>query len=137
MHASTTGKKLLSSNTSATRPYNMVKFGPPASEIGSLVWVTPVNFNGFRVLAAFSARHSSSGRQPNFAALNRGRRLYSAGRSSRWTLAHILVNGAAVIETTATARFHSVHSATLDAGRLYLKPSRKFELATRWKQVRW
>jgi len=35
--------------------------------------------------------HSSSGRQPNFAALNRGRHLYSAGRTSRWALAHILV----------------------------------------------
>jgi len=32
---------------------------------------------------------SISGRQPNFAALNRGRHLYSAGRSSRWALAHI------------------------------------------------
>jgi len=33
----------------------------------------------------------SSGRQPNFAALNRGRHLCSAGRPPRWTLAHILV----------------------------------------------
>ena len=33
----------------------------------------------------------SSGRQPNFAALNRGHHLYSAGRPSRWALAHILV----------------------------------------------
>ena len=33
----------------------------------------------------------SSGRQPNFAALNRGRHLCSAGRPSRWTLALILV----------------------------------------------
>jgi len=31
---------------------------------------------------------SSSGRQPNFAALNRGRHLRSAGRLSRWALAH-------------------------------------------------
>ena len=31
------------------------------------------------------------GRQPNFAALNRGRHLYSAGWPSRWALAHILV----------------------------------------------
>jgi len=29
------------------------------------------------------------GNQPNFAALNRGRHLYSAGRPSRWALAHI------------------------------------------------
>jgi len=34
---------------------------------------------------------SSSGHQPNFAALNRGRHLYSAGRPPRWTFAHILV----------------------------------------------
>ena len=34
---------------------------------------------------------SSSGRQPNFAALNRGRHLCSAGRPSGWVLAHILV----------------------------------------------
>jgi len=38
-----------------------------------------------------TARHSSIGRQPNFAALNRRRHLYSAGRPSRWAMAHILV----------------------------------------------
>jgi len=30
----------------------MVNFGPLAAEIGSLVWGTPTNFSGFRVLAA-------------------------------------------------------------------------------------
>jgi len=35
---------------------------------------------------------SSSGRQPNFAAFNRGRHLCSAGRPSGWALAHILVS---------------------------------------------
>jgi len=50
---------------------------------------------------AFTARHSSSGRQPNFAAwykkgteltnFRRGHHLYSAGRPSRWASAHILV----------------------------------------------
>ena len=30
----------------------MVNFGPLAAEIGSVVWSTPANFNGFRVLAA-------------------------------------------------------------------------------------
>jgi len=34
---------------------------------------------------------SSSGHQPNFAALNRGRHLCSAERPSGWALAHILV----------------------------------------------
>jgi len=38
-----------------------------------------------------TARHLSSGRQPNSAALNRGRHLCSAGRPSRLALAHILV----------------------------------------------
>jgi len=38
-----------------------------------------------------SARHSSSGRQTNFAELSRGRHLYSAGWPSRWALADILV----------------------------------------------
>ena len=30
----------------------MVNFGPLAAEIGSVVWGTPPNVNGFRVLAA-------------------------------------------------------------------------------------
>ena len=30
----------------------MVKFGPLAAEIVSLVWGTPANFNGIRALAA-------------------------------------------------------------------------------------
>jgi len=42
-------------------------------------------------LGSVTARQSSSGPQPNFAALNRGRHLCSAGRPSRWALAHILV----------------------------------------------
>ena len=45
-------KNLLSSNISSTCPHNMVNFGPLAAEIVSLVWGTPANFNGFRVLAA-------------------------------------------------------------------------------------
>ena len=90
-HVSTIGKKLLSSNSSSTCLHNMVNFGPLAAEIVSLVWGTPGNFNVFRVLAALlhGTGHSSNGRQPHFAALNRGRHLYSAGRPSRWALAHI------------------------------------------------
>jgi len=30
----------------------MVNFGPLAAEIGPVVWGTPANFDGFRVLAA-------------------------------------------------------------------------------------
>jgi len=50
----------------------MVNFGLLAAEIMSLVWGSPPNFNGFHVLA-FTARHCYSGRQLNYAALNRGR----------------------------------------------------------------
>jgi len=139
-------KKLLNSIISSTCSRNMVNFGPLAAEIGSLVWGTPANFNGFRVLASLlqrrrsteanwtlqmfgrllswytihtflgllprygifpgaiftlrpsftlfyvgsvTARHWSSGRQSNFAALSRERHLYSAGRPSRWALVHI------------------------------------------------
>jgi len=42
-------------------------------------------------LGSVTAWHSSSGHQPNIAALNVGHHLYSAGRPSRWALAHILV----------------------------------------------
>jgi len=50
---STIGKKLLSSNTSYTCLRNMVNFGTlTATEIGSGLWGTPANFNGFCVLAA-------------------------------------------------------------------------------------
>jgi len=51
-HISTIGKKLLSSNISSTWPHNIVNFDPLAAEIGPVVWGTPANFNGFRVLAA-------------------------------------------------------------------------------------
>ena len=85
-------KNLLSSNTSSTCPDNMVNLRPT---------------NGWDLLASLGHRYkfqwvfaswqrycttSSSGRQPNFAALNRGRHLCSAGRPSGWALAHILVS---------------------------------------------
>ena len=53
-------KKLLSSNISSTCPHNMVNFGILAAEIISLVWGTPGNFNGFRVLASLLQRRRSS-----------------------------------------------------------------------------
>ena len=43
-------------------------------------------------IGSVTARHSSSGRETNFAALSTGRHLYSAGRPSRWALAYILVS---------------------------------------------
>jgi len=92
-HVSTIGKNvsLLSSNTSSTCPGNMVNFGPLTAEIGSGVWGTPTKIStGFASWERYCTA-SSSGRQPNFAALTRGRHLCSAGRPSGWALAHILV----------------------------------------------
>ena len=37
---------------SSTIPHNMVNFGLLVAEIDPVVWGTPANFNGFRVLAA-------------------------------------------------------------------------------------
>ena len=54
-HLSTIGK-ILSSNISSRCPHNIVKFGPLTAEIGSGVWGTPANFNGFRVLALLLQR---------------------------------------------------------------------------------
>ena len=82
---------MLRTNISLTRPHYMVNFGPQAADIDPVIWGTHANFNGFRVLAALlhGTRLLGIRHQPNFAALNRGRHLYSAGRPSRWSLAHI------------------------------------------------
>ena len=108
-HVSTIGKNLLSSNISSTCPYNIVNFGPLAAEIVSLVWSTPANFNGFRVLAALL--HSQT------MALNRGRHLYSAGRPSRWAMAHISILLYCVVyvafDNVSNKRILLLHRATI------------------------
>jgi len=83
-------KNLLSTNTSSTCPDNMVNFGPLTAEIGSGVWGIPTISTGFASWQRYCMA-SSSGHQPNFAALNTGCHLCLAGRPSGWALAHILV----------------------------------------------
>jgi len=53
-HVSTIGKKLVKQQylLHSTYPHNMANMGPLAAEIDSVVWGTPANFKGFRVLAA-------------------------------------------------------------------------------------
>ena len=87
-HIDNRKKNLLSSNVSSTCPHNMMNFGLLAAEILSLVWGTPANFNGFRVLAALLHGTLVVGVSQT-AAFNRWRHLYSAGRPSGWALAHI------------------------------------------------
>jgi len=52
-------KKMLNSNIFYRRPHNMANFGPLTAEIGSGVWGTPANFNGFRLLASLLHRRRS------------------------------------------------------------------------------
>ena len=51
----------------------------------------PSKFQRLSCLGSVTARQSSSERQPNFAAFNRGCHLCLAGRPPRWALAHTLV----------------------------------------------
>jgi len=60
-HVSTIGKKLLSSNMSSACSHNMLNVGPLAA--GSLRH--PCKFQRVSRLCSVTARHSSSGRQPN------------------------------------------------------------------------
>ena len=84
-------KNLLNSNVSPTWPQNMVYLRPTSGwDLLASLGHTSI-FQQVLRLGSITARHSSSGRQPNFAALNRGCHLYLAGRPSRWALAHILV----------------------------------------------
>lgn len=134
-------RNLLNSNISSTSPHYMANVSPLTAEISWWVWGTPANFNGYRIMASFTAvtlftggkpnfarclavyifgsscpvtesllraifilrpslalsyigtvtaRHSSSGCQPNFMALSRGRQLCSAGWPSCWASALIL-----------------------------------------------
>jgi len=80
-------KNLLNRNVSSTCPHSMVNFGPLAAEICWRVWDTPANFNRFCFLAVLL--HGTLVVVLNFAALDRGCHLYSAGWPSRWALAHI------------------------------------------------
>jgi len=52
-------KNLLTRNISSACPHSMVNVGPLTAEIGSGVWGTPANFDGFHVLASLLHRYHS------------------------------------------------------------------------------
>jgi len=89
MHVSTIGKKLVKQQYLLHMSLQYAEVRPTNSWdlLASLVHHSKLQ----RVLrhGSVTARHSSSGRQPNFAALNKGRHLYLAGRPSRWAFAQI------------------------------------------------
>ena len=82
-------KSLLDSNMSSTCPPRYGELRPINGWDLLAVLGHPSKFQRVSRLGSVTSRHSSSGRQPDFAALNRGRHLYSAGRPSRWALANI------------------------------------------------
>ena len=94
----------------------MVKFTPPAADIGSVVWGTPANFNEFRVLAVLLHGTLVVGVSQT-AALNRGRHLYWTGRPSRWALAHILVLSLFLAPDVFPALYPAVHQVIARYGR--------------------
>ena len=102
---------------------------------GILPGANKIHFASSRSCALLlAARQSSSGREPNFAALSTGRHLYSAGRPSHWTLAHILVlsiTGSAVAlhccEAHSTVNYRN-YKTKLESVSLSCK-SHRFETA--------
>jgi len=66
----------------------------------------------FSYIGNVTARHSISGRQPNFVAFTRGRHLYLAGRSSSWPLAHILV-----VVVVCYCRLQKKYHVCIDTGK--------------------
>ena len=82
------------------------ELGPLAAEIVLLVWGTPGNFNGFRVLAALLHGTLVLGISQT-AALNRRRHLYLAGRTSRWALAQISIFVVGTVELQSSYRYSS------------------------------
>ena len=92
-HISTIEKNLLSSNMSSRCPPQYGELRPTSSwdRFDSLRNPHQIS-SGFTSWQRYYCTACSSAHQSNFAALNRGRHLCSAGRPSRWALAHILVS---------------------------------------------
>ena len=69
-------KKLLNNNISSTCPHNMVNFGLLTAEICWASLRHPCEFQWLSRLGSVTPRHSSGARQPDVAALNRGRHYF-------------------------------------------------------------
>ena len=104
-------KNLLNADTSSTCLHNMVNFGLQRRWDLLAGLGHPLQFQWLSRLSSVTARQSSSGRQPNFAALNRECHLYSARWPSRWALAHILVLHASNTSETRAKMFSKTSTA--------------------------
>ena len=90
-HVSTIRKKLVKQQYLLYMSWQFGELQPTSGWDRFVSLGHPCKFQLVSRLGSVTAWHSSSGRQPNFAALNRGRHLCLAGRPSRWALAYILV----------------------------------------------
>jgi len=105
-------KKRVNQQCLPTCPRNMVNFGPLAAEICWRVWGTPAYFNGFCVLTTLLHGTLVVGVSET-AALNRGRHLSSsAGRPSRWALAHISSSFFFTLPNLSRRRLDVYHTST-------------------------
>jgi len=95
-------RKTFKHNISSTRSHNMVNFGPLTADIGSGVWGTPENFNGFRVLASLlQRRHSPEANQT----------LHDLW-SSPWLVHHIYIfGGSCPWRNFATCKIHFAYKS--------------------------
>jgi len=88
-HVSTIGKKLVKQQYFPHMSSQYGEVQPTSGWDRFSCLEHPSKFQLVLRLGFVTARHSSSGRQPNFEALNRGRHQCSAGQPSRWALGHI------------------------------------------------
>ena len=132
-------KNLLNRNTSSTCPDNMANFGLLTAEICWRVWGTPYKFQRVSSVGSVTARHSSSGRQSNFAALNRGRQLYSAGRPSRWAHSSLGCDTAseALLKSTYTTAHCSFDSRPIVRVQSLKHSRRLVAVEFRWQKPCW
>jgi len=97
-------KNLLNSNTFSTCSDNYGELQPTSGWDLLVSLRYPCEFHWVSRLGSVTARHSGSGRQPNFAALNRGRHLCSAhGENQKWI-------GLEMAEILAIENFHITHT---------------------------
>ena len=113
-HVSTIGKKLVKQQYLLHMFPQYGELQPTSGWDRSVSLGHPCKFQRVSHLGSVTAQHSSIGRQPNFAAFNRGRHLCSAGWPSRWALAHILV----VVVVVFLAIYHLIVSHVY--GKLWL-----------------
>jgi len=116
-HVSTIGKKLVKQQY---LPHMSLQYGELRPTNGWDRFTSlghPSTFQRVSRIGSVTARHYSSGRQPNFVALNRGRHLYLAGRPSRWALAQIIVHSWNIKNVTSSSTYNAYNCRCVPDGQ--------------------